>query len=331
MKHLITICLVVTMAIIVGTVHAEMYSTDFEASEGFAAGGINLQPGTGTLWWENSSQLGSGSIDQEIQSTYVHSGSQAYRISNAKGNQGAILMTGVQLYDVAGETGATTVGTIGTTGFGSSHNQHGEDNTTPVPTAATQNQTSVSYWWRTVSTLANADFGFSAAQTDLSGRRMSYISYYADGEDSNKLKIDTYGGEYNATNDGWAWKVDTSAALEWGQWYHTTEEIIFQDGVAQDIVNFTVHKDDGTGNLGNVVFQAQTYTWEAAYFLGDWAAAGTIQGIDGWALKASNSADLVGQDGLGIVIDDFSMSTVPEPATMCLLGLGGLLIRRKRG
>lgn len=329
MKQSISITAILAVMFISGAVQAELYSTDFEPGEGFVPGGINLQPGTGTLWWENSSQLGSGSIDQEIQSTYVHSGTQAYRVSNAKGNQDAILMTGVQLYDVAGETGATTTGEIGTSGFGPSDNQHGESNATPVPTTATQNRTTVSYWWRTVSTSVNADFGFSATQTDLSGRRMSYISYYA--ETDATLRIDTYGTEYNQTNDDWDWKADTSNALQWGQWYQTTEEIIFQDGVAQDIVNFTVRQDDGSGNPGSIVFQTQTYTWEAAYFLGDWAAAGTIQGIDGWAIKASNYDDLSEQVGLGIVLDSFSMSTVPEPATVCLLALGGLsLIRRKR-
>jgi len=314
---------------------AEPYSTDFEQAEGFTLGGINLQPGSGTLWWEASSQITGGSIDQEIQDTYMHSGSQAFRISNAKGNKQAHLMAGVQLYDVAGESGASTVGKIGTTGFGPTDNQHGENNTTPVPTAATMNKTEVSYWWRTVSTSANSDFDISATQTDLDGRRMSYIEYYADGDDTNKLKAITYGTEYNAAKDDWDWKSDTSSALTWGEWYHTTEEILFKNGTAQDLVSFTIREDDGSGNPGSVVFETQTYTWEAAYYLGDWAPAGTIQGIDTWALKAQNIDDLSGQDGLGIVVDDFSMSTsfvpVPEPGALSLVGLGLVgLVRRKR-
>lgn len=329
---------VTALAVGGGAARAEVYSTDFEQGEGFTPGGINLQPGSGTLWWENSANLGSGDIDQEIQNTYAHSGSQAYRISNAKGDQGSVLMTGVQLFDVAGETGASTVGSIGTTGFGPAYNQHGENNSTPVPTTATKNKAEVSYWWRTVSTAANPDFGFSAAQTDLAGRRMSYIAYYADGDDADNLKAQVCGTEYNTTADDWAWSNETSPALQWGEWYHTTEEVIFNDGTAQDAVTFTVREDDGAGNPGAIVFQAQTYTWEAAYYLGDWAPAGTVQGIDTWALTAQNETDLAGQDGLGLVVDQFSMSTtstdapIPEPASLGLVGVGllGLVRRRKR-
>ncbi len=318
-------------------VQAEVYSTGFEPEEGFVPGGINLQPGTGTLWWEASSQISGGAIDQEIQSTYVHSGTQAFRMSNAKGHRGALLMAGVQLYDVAGATGAMTSGSIGTTGFGPDYNQHGENNTNPVPTTVTMNMTTASYWWRTVSTEPNPDFGFSAVQGDLGGRRMSYIAYYADGDDGNNLKAVTYGTEYNETFDGWSWKMDVSDALQWGQWYHTTEQIIFNDGLEQDIVSFTIREDDGAGNPGDVVFQAETYTWEAAYYLGDWAPAGTIAGVDTWALRAFNEDDKWDQMGLGIVIDDFSFATtsgitqpIPEPAGLSLLGMALLGLKGKR-
>jgi len=35
-------------------------------------------------------------------------------------------------------------------------------------------------------------------------------------------------------------------------------------------------------------------------------------------------------DGYAMHIDDVSIHVIPEPATMCLLGLGGLLLRRRR-
>jgi len=315
------------------TAVAESYSTGFESTESFTLGGINLRPGGDVLWFENSSQLGSGSIDQEIQSTYVRTGTQAFRISNAKGNQQAHQMAGVQLFEAAGEAGAMTSGSISTTGFGPENNQHGENNTTPVQTAATQNRVVVSYWWRTVSTSSNSDFNIQTNIADLGGRRMTYLKYFADADDSGALKAQCYGTTYDDTvTDGFSWISDISDSLQWGQWYETTEELIFTDpvgGVAvDDIVRYTIR--DGSGAT---VYAAETPSWEAPYHLGAYAPAETIQGVDTWSIKAGNESDIPAQVGLGLVIDDFSMATVPEPATMSLLTLGGWMAaccRRRR-
>ena len=298
---------------------AERYDTGFESGEGFDIGGINLEPSTAAdvIWWENSAQLGSGDNDQEIQSTYVHSGTQAFRISNAKGHQQAIANAGVQIFEVGGESGASTSGFIGTTGFGPTHNQHGENITTPVPTSSTRNALLVSYLWRTVTTTPDPDFGFSVSQTDLAGQRMTWMAYGdINGDDTLRPRAFYYELD-DVAPEGYVGHDLVGPALQWGQWYHTTEEVIHfldvgPDGSPEpDKVRVTIRADDNGGDPGSVLWSAETGTWEAPFWVGDFGAdPGTLVGIDAWTIRVNNEHDIPGQTGLGIVIDDFTFMTM---------------------
>ena len=48
------------------------------------------------------------------------------------------------------------------------------------------------------------------------------------------------------------------------------------------------------------------------------------------ATPASLSFEGTGSDNIGMLLDNVSVMLVPEPATICLLGLGGLLLRRRK-
>ena len=50
--------------------------------------------------------------------------------------------------------------------------------------------------------------------------------------------------------------------------------------------------------------------------------ATTMDALNGWMVLSQN--------GCGWAQDNFAMTDVPEPATMVLLGLGGLLWRRRK-
>ncbi len=48
------------------------------------------------------------------------------------------------------------------------------------------------------------------------------------------------------------------------------------------------------------------------------------------ATETLSYLEILNVAGSAITIDDVSVTLIPEPATICLLGLGGLLLRRKR-
>ena len=59
---------------------------------------------------------------------------------------------------------------------------------------------------------------------------------------------------------------------------------------------------------------------------------GAIVGTDSftWDYDNSNYIGFSARQGNGFIADDLEISTVPEPGTIALLGLGGMLIRRKK-
>lgn len=91
-----------------------------------------------------------------------------------------------------------------------------------------------------------------------------------------------------------------------------------------------------TANAGNTAYMSMA-AWGAEYnavnysgvpAMGSWSA-GTwatfvLEGI------GLGSANLTIEDAGGTVLDSLAVTVVPEPATMVLLGLGALVLRRKK-
>jgi hypothetical protein len=127
--------------------------------------------------------------------------------------------------------------------------------------------------------------------------------------------------------------------LSFGTWYHTTEELLFRDDQngtpVEDEYRVTIRDQ-----LDDLIWESDALpSWEAPFRLGQWAPAGTVQGIDSWAMRTAVGfgAPLVNQDA-GIYIDDFTIMTypfaadpgvIPEPASALLLALGGLGLARR--
>ncbi|AQQ72235.1 hypothetical protein SMSP2_02616 [Limihaloglobus sulfuriphilus] len=108
----------------------------------------------------------------------------------------------------------------------------------------------------------------------------------------------------------------------------TAEYNMLAGGSGQIIIDvipdtFAVDLDFGTGNTGSFTLGQKTggVTTGGVW---DWFRNNGMISIDG-VVTTDPAAYLITQDGLSS-----SISLVPEPATMMLLGLGSILIRRKR-
>jgi hypothetical protein len=116
-----------------------------------------------------------------------------------------------------------------------------------------------------------------------------------------------------------------SQALVWGDWYKIRVDALFKDGfdAANDLVTYTLW--DASMNQ---IWTSTMTSWERPYYSGvyepqqaGYNAAVNMVSFD-WSTFNTPA---------GIYIDDFKiMTAVPEPMTIALLSLGGLLLRRKK-
>jgi hypothetical protein len=129
----------------------------------------------------------------------------------------------------------------------------------------------------------------------------------------------------------------TWSSTWWTSWGEVGQDVAVTAG---ETYTFDVWlKDEGTGvNPGELYFTARFRDGDGswlAYPDATFAAASTWTNVDlGQYTAPAGTIDvqfvLMGNPGGSILVDDANMVLVPEPVTICLLGFGGLLLRRRR-
>jgi len=218
------------------------------------------------------------------------------------------------------------VGLLGTNGLVVGNNGSGNDSVidnlrTPrllsdagesvAPVNSTNNVFQWSLWFRTIPTSSPADT-FRFRVESYGPDRTTFLGFQKDG--TGNLIARAFGMDSSA-----AFVSQDITGLNWGAWYRVTGTLTFADGAANDSISYSIF--DSTNFL---VGSASTPSWEeGARQLG--YNGGNIFGVDSLQFHSRG-----GFEGDHAIVDDVTYSSIPAPGAAALLGLGGLMVTRRR-
>ena len=152
--------------------------------------------------------------------------------------------------------------------------------------------------------------------TDLAGAitDIDYITFTVDVDAGYQMDLTSLTARQGYTeNSGYTGKFAAADLLTSASGFTSDDSVYYNQNFATTPRNGNViYYDDWDVALSGAEFQGLTGSTEFRFYLTD----------------NTNSADFIHR--LDDIVLNGDVSLIPEPATLCLLGLGGLLLRRKK-
>jgi hypothetical protein len=258
-----------------------------------------------------------GSWDQGIKQVNDANGNRkVWRISNAvRSTTYSSMPYSFTSAQVAGETGSALWNDRGTVGSSPTAPQFGA--------YATTNSFYSSVSFRSATGAAQAGLGLTfSLGSKQSAVRMSYVRV----QDNGSTGLDVLYGTVDTTGNFVGGSATTLATLNYTDLHTIEMGAIFNDGLANDFFGVRIN--------GGALFAGST--WEQYYSANELITPGTprLQAVNSLLFRVNNSTTggTPSLTGNGFYFEDVVVnnSAIPAPGAIALLGVAGLLGRRRR-